>query len=233
MLLSIFGSYSIDMECKFGKVYWFWRHVTPGGTECIVQNLKITGETLNITQENQHITSINDDVASDAFYKHVTILRIENQPVHYFPHGIEKFFPNIERIRFAWSRLKAVKKRDIEVFPKLIDLDLNGNRILRLDNNLFENNPKIIFLSFYRNKINVTGENTFEPLKNLLTLDLEYNQCIYKGALNDENKVKRLVEETKTKCSRKLKSNTDKVHSTLVLPLCCLIMLKFFQFNSI
>jgi hypothetical protein len=125
--------------------------------------------------------------------------------VEFVPNEIFQAFPNLEGL-VIWSCKIPVLKEGLftsefkslqylylgsneieniekDTFVELVNLKwiaLYGNRIEFLNHQLFANNPKLERINFSNNKIIAITPNFFDPLKKLIEIDLEGNECIDK-----------------------------------------------------
>jgi hypothetical protein len=119
--------------------------------------------------------------------------------VNFMPKGLEKLFPQIERIAIYSSKLKEITKEDLAPFPMLKVLFLYSNDLETLPSNLFEANPEITHVEFLNNKLKFVGENILSPLKKLIFASFGLNPCINMDA-ETKDKVPALIEELQNKC---------------------------------
>jgi Leucine-rich repeat (LRR) protein len=179
------------MNCAFENVTTW----NINGFRCFVTNFEITSF-------NKTITTINHEFRSIAAKENVTILIFSSQTVKFFPKGINKFFPNINRLDVDNCQLKKINKTDLEVFPELRELTLADNNIEVLEDDLFSENRELYYIWLSNNKIKFVGENTFASLKHLETLYLEHNLCISDKAWTSKSHVTNVIRHTKKQCSR-------------------------------
>jgi Leucine-rich repeat (LRR) protein len=163
LLLFVVGLEAIDLQCKFedrnfGLI---------SGTCCTVSNLNITNQ--------QTIRSVNGQSNFDG--SNYEIVDIYDEVVQFFPQGLKKFFSHIKGLSISRSKLKKVEKKDLEQFPKIRFLSLNGNEIRFLPNDLFEGNLELELISFRWNPISHIGHNLVIPLKGLVKADFYLTKC--------------------------------------------------------
>lgn len=113
---------------------------------------------------------------------------------------IESFFPNLEGIFVHKSGLKVITKEDVNVFPKLRQLDLFLNSVEEIDGNLFEQNPLIEAFSVFSNPIRSVGYNIFDHLTLLETVHLVNGKCISDRADSNRDRVKNIMFNLTVKC---------------------------------
>lgn len=162
-------------------------------TACVVNKLKITAA-------NQTVTSVNDQVGIFRHYKNIKVLSVHHQTVHFLPEGIADIFPHLEVISIVNSNLKAIKGSDLKPFLELKELYLYGNKLEKLDSNLFESNPDIQLIDFNSNRLKFIGKDVLKPLTKLEYADFEGNNCINRVAGN-RSEVEELINESEYECS--------------------------------
>jgi hypothetical protein len=126
LLLFVVGLEAIDLQCTFESTIY----VPISGTACKASDVDITSR--------QTITSVNGETKING--SEYNMVRIKDQVVNFIPDGLGKFFPEIELLEIANSKLKKVEKKDLEKFPNLKLLVLTQNEIKFLPNDLFEGN---------------------------------------------------------------------------------------------
>lgn len=159
----------INLECKFNLIF---------NADFVLEN-ECVARNLNVTSRNETVTTINGHLASFFHDHNTTSLKVLHNTMHFIPQGIQTFFPDIERILIHRSELKSIEQADIKPFPKLIELNVWGNDIEKLDDDLFQFNPEIFTLDFSNNKLKVIGENVLTPLNKLDYACFRGNDCIF------------------------------------------------------
>lgn len=162
-------------------------------TACAVNKLVITAP-------NQRVTSINGQTGIFRHYQNVKVLSVHQQTVHFIPQGIAELFPNIEVISIVNSNLKSIEQSDLKPFTELTEIYLYGNKLEKLDSDLFESNPNIIHIDFSSNQLKFVGKNILKPLTKLEYADFEGNSCINKVAGN-RSEVEELISESEYECT--------------------------------
>lgn len=166
-LLAAWTSSAIFLDCEyFVRPVWFWDNYT-----CDVRNLTVSSDNDVVANVSQnHLERFSND--------NVEILKIQNQICHRFPHGLGKFFPNLKEISIVNSSLEIITSQDLMPFEQLVSLDLNNNRLKRLDADLFINTLGLKSIDLSNNMIRFVGEKILNPLKSLRHVRLEKNNCI-------------------------------------------------------
>lgn len=149
--------------------------------------------------EDVTITTVNGKVDS---HSQLETLNIRRQIVHYFPKGLEKFFPNLKNISLKNSELKAITQNDLKPFTELKKLHLRFNEIEKLDGDLFKFNLKLEVIDFTGNKITTVGVNLLQPLTNLHKAFFRSNDCIDLAGLTPTG-LQELKAELETRCAHK------------------------------
>lgn len=123
--------------------------------------VRIVGEHLN--------DNTNEDVEAVSF---------SNFKLIEFPKNLGYFFPNLKYLSITNCGLTYIYKYDLMGLPHLKHVNLNGNSIKVLPNNLFENNSKLEAVSLYLNRIEFIGRNIFDSLDHLSYINLKMNASI-------------------------------------------------------
>lgn len=178
-----------DLECIFGETYgWIFVSGNSYGTKNV-----------NITAPNQTVTSVNG--LEPIYYRsqNVTMFSMLSQTVFYVPLGIETFFPDLQGMEIANSKLKSIKQADLKPFGKLKELWMYGNGLETLDGDLFEFNPELLFINIDNNILKTIGGNIFDGLKKVERINLLNDFCINKSAVS-RCEVFELIAEMQEKC---------------------------------
>ena len=86
--------------------------------------------------------------------------------VNFIPSGFNIFFPNIILFSIYNHGLKFICRKDLSQFKNLETLNLSGNELTTLPDDLFEDTPKLNNISFYNNKIEFMSSKLFQPIIN-------------------------------------------------------------------
>jgi Leucine rich repeat len=190
-LISIFigVSHQFELNCVFQQTGWDDILIGGKAFACKVKNL-------NITLPQQLITKVlperNDNV--------VNALLILEQNCEFFPHGIVKYFGNLEGIAVQKSNLKKITKSDLKGFWNLRSISLFGNKLRVIENELFRYNPKLELVSLFKNELQHIFPSAFDNLVNIKILYLNSNPCINQDAL-EPSKIEKLKCEMVVKCA--------------------------------
>ena len=130
--------------------------------QCVVTDLKIVEPDTKMFEFKADSTRIK-------------VLIIHDQDIHYFPKNLPLFFPNLRELTMVNCKLKQITKDDLKGFDKLVSLDLSGNCLRYLPDDLFTHVPQLKIISVKNNNINM---KFLEPLKNLKVLDIKGNNII-------------------------------------------------------
>jgi len=133
----------------------------------------------------------NDDV--EAFI-------IREIKLHCFPCGLTKIFPNLKYLSVNSCGLKRINKFDLREYSKLRQLNLNGNRLTILPEDLFKFTQQLETISFYGNQIEFIGLKLLDPLEHLMHANFKMNITIdacYKtiGRGQSLDKLKRIIKQ--------------------------------------
>lgn len=134
----------------------------------------------------------NDDVET---------IYARNKIIHYFPHGLEKVFKNLQDIWFNDNEIKEIRQKYLKPLSKLEWLDLSNNQIETLEEGIFDFNLKLERIELSGNKISCIAENIFTNLPVLKFLGLDQNLCINMTANDNRIELFNMMEHVKFNCS--------------------------------
>lgn len=109
-------------------------------------------------------------------------LNIAQQVCFFIPRGFEKFFPNLEGLRIAQSKLIRLRQFDLSVHPKLRNCDMFNNWLDVIDTDIFAKNLDLEYLYFGDNQIRAIGVDILKPLRKLKKVVFQGNACIRENA---------------------------------------------------
>jgi len=209
MSLALVGStQSVSFQCNYltpdgwgslGAIYY-----------CNVQNA------VSITSpDTAQVDSISGTHQAGYNNDNVVAISIGQGQIHYFPHGLNKFFKNLRGIEILNTGLKELHQSDLKNLPKLIDLHLWSSNLEILEENLFEFNPNLEAVSFYSNKISHIDPNMFNKLTKLKTLDLRSNTCIDMNAINNPTGVQNIIKTAQAQCKNSDYSSLEQMVKNL------------------
>lgn len=156
---------------------------------------------MKVLLRNETVTSISGTLLDVVVYEKIKSLRIEQSPhLEYFPSGLEKFFPNLEKLVIAETGLKMLEKKDLEVFPALKTLLLNNNQLRRLNSDVFKANSELESINLSDNLLEYLGPDSLKSLANLKHLEMSNNACVNRTA-QDSLEMKRLMIDLRENCS--------------------------------
>lgn len=175
---------------------------------------------------NETVTSISGTLSRVINYANIKTFKVEASPkLEFLPSGIEKFFPNLERLVVTQTALKTLTRNDLENFPQLRVLDMSDNQIELLEAEVFEKNKKIESIDLSNNRLrsgSVEG-NVFKFTRNLRALDVSNNVCV-NGTAENAAEVGRLKVRIIDLCSTSLLNGGAEVLGYLTL-ICALALL--------
>jgi hypothetical protein len=132
----------------------------------------------HIRDPNVTITSIDGITAENFDGSNHRILRFEQSRMSYMMVGLEKFFPNIDRLFIGRGDLEEVNRSDFDVFPKLRVILIISNRMTTLPRGLFDGNLELEQLIIRRNPIITVAHDLLAPLTKLHFANFFENSCI-------------------------------------------------------
>lgn len=163
-------------------------------SECVTYDLEVK-------YPNETVTSVSGNLPGVIDYERIKTFRVKFSPLlEFLPSGIEKFFPNIEKIRISHSGLTNLTQNNLKNFSNLRILILNNNKLEHLDSDVFEFNNKIEEIDLSENQLKDLRVESLKVLKNLKKLDLSNNACINQTAEN-QLELKRLKIKLSENCS--------------------------------
>jgi len=192
MITFLFGtSDSTNIQCTYseysyqvGTIYYCW----------IQKNLQI------LTQKAAHIGDVKGTHQNSKNNSDINGIWVDNSVIHYFPNGFDKIYFNIKLIYILNSDLKEVHQSDLRPFSKLKELDLRGNQIKIIDEDLFEFNNELEYISFAYNKIFHIHPDVFDNLILLKYLKLKSNKCISTNVKDSADEVRELISTLSHQC---------------------------------
>lgn len=117
----------------------------------------------------------------------VQFLHIVDQPCHYLPSGIEKFFPSIKFLKLQGTGLKIISSVDLQPLTNLVKLELPSNALEILDSDLFAFSKNLDHVHFGSNKIKHVGVGILHNFNNKqANLFFNDNPCINVSGTVDE-----------------------------------------------
>lgn len=178
---------AIELRCQFTKGTWEVIGV-------IYRCGSLDQDDIILERNNSEITAISGNHEYLMTNNDVKGVFICFSKVYYFPHGLLKFFPNLEGIDISKSNLKEIIKKDLKDFTNLRHIDVNDNKIEYLEANLFENNPKLEYINASKNKIAYIDPEIFNNFINKLSfLRLNDNICQFETAYGDKKKANQII----------------------------------------
>jgi len=127
----------------------------------------------------QQISNLQDisEVNSKFDVNLLTSLEIESEVMYYLPTNISKFFPNLSQLK-AKKRIKKIFRINFKNLPNLKYIYLQDNDIEFIDDDhIFQDNPKLEVINLEGNKIKKISENVFVNLINFEKINLNSNEC--------------------------------------------------------
>ncbi|CAG9811680.1 unnamed protein product [Chironomus riparius] len=189
-LMTITYVLSLNIECNCGDQNY---HAVGSKYYCAVISDFIIDSQNQVqieTLKNSHISGKSDD---DDIYFHIS-----TKSIQYFPRGLEKFYKNLKGIVIWHTQLKEIHQEDLKKYPKLNFLNLSGNKIEIIQDDLFDFNPDLIV--FENMKLIHIGATTFDSLTKLSTFYLGGNPCTNESSLKDRTATLKVISSLKSSC---------------------------------
>lgn len=143
--------------------------ITPGGN--LTHVLDITGNHTN--------GKTNADVKCfHLFSGHLQFNRI--------PMGIERFFSNLNGIRWSEGNLTSLNANDLKPFPGLEEIRFSNNKLISLDADLLIHTPKLRWIFFENILLENAGYGVLDSMYNLTNAYFGGNPCINMNAVMPE-----------------------------------------------
>lgn len=143
--------FSAEMSAKCYYSDWLF------GYTCTVTLMKVTRPNTCIDWfEGKH-----SEGKTDADVKH---LMIEDQIVEYFPGNIHAIFSGMTHLTIRNCGLLKIENQDLSHLGKLEYLHLEGNKLKRLPENLFENTRNLRDISFDENELYTLSSRLLAPI---------------------------------------------------------------------
>ena len=136
---------SVELDCNYDNLIY-----PPFGSFycCKIQNnLNITSRflsTISLIKGTHNAGKSNDDVMS---------ITADRKNIQYFPNGMKKVFKNIKAITILYSRLKKITQEDLMQFKELVILNLIGNDVEVLEEDIFTFNKNLSQIYLNDNKL--------------------------------------------------------------------------------
>lgn len=131
-----------------------------------------------IDDGNPDITSVTGTQLDGRSTSDVLFFQNKNYDVSLkkIPSNFGSYFPSLTAIYFV-VELETITASDLQPFPNLVFLNLQGNRLRRVDGDLFKYNPKLYTIYLSANSIEYVGEGIFDGLNELFAIYFAYNPC--------------------------------------------------------
>lgn len=189
-MLPLAVSMRLNCTYKFGS----WNNIE--GETYFCKSVNVSVKTPNST-----IDEVEGDHAENKSFDDVKGVDLHScmKRCHFVPHGIGKYFKNVEVLKIKYAGLRAITKEDLKQFPNLKGLQLQYNKIKTLESGLFQYNPKLQYIGVSNNSISTISSDIFDNLDDLEEAFFGANECDLKSATN-KDEVKDLQEEILEKC---------------------------------
>ena len=121
-------------------------------------------------------------------HKNVKTLWFHNGVVKFWPYNLDVTFPGLKTLKIIGCGLKTVTKNDLKGLPNLELLDLSGNKLNILPNDLFEDKTKLRQVNFSNNLLDRLSLQVLIPLKGILKeADFRGNPAINVRYIHENN----------------------------------------------
>lgn len=172
----------------FGRCHWFADAYT----------CEVTG----FSNPGPEIKSFNGTHLTEKTDSNVQYLRINDQSIEVFPRNLQKHFPNLKFLTVARCGIKKISKEDFIGIRSLEAMDLAGNLLTSLPDNLFADMRKLRKIYFNGNKLEKLSSKLLKPIEGTLEdgnfrNNVRINSFFDKNTpgLNDLTKFKAIIDE--------------------------------------
>ena len=129
------------------------------------------------------------------------LMIVQQRDLQKFPKGLERHFHHLMGIDFEDCGIMRISSDDLKPLKELLQINLSGNRLTELQNDLFQHNPKLKIIDFSRNSILHVGLEIFNNLQHLTMVDMQDNTCTSdKSYATEKGEIKKLVWELTVDC---------------------------------
>lgn len=187
-------SYEINVNChRIEEIFCAMQIVSHQGENYYT----CSGKGTNVNEPNVSLSRVLFN-SNETLTNETEGILVRNQHFKYFPLNLHLLLPNLKAIQIIACGLKELTVENMKNFPNLKYLWLPLNQIEILLNGVFENNSKLKKLSLYGNKLKMIQARVLMPLKNLLYVSFEKNECIDTAATAEN--LNEMKNEVAAKC---------------------------------
>lgn len=178
------------------------------------------------------VTDVSHNHAAGKNHGDVQAVILRNRDMKFVPRDLHKFFPNLRSIDMYNSGVEEISREDLKNLTRLTEMNMRGNFIQVLRNDLFLDNTELQSLNFISNPMRHIDYKVFDPLKQLTSLHFELAVCLSQGFANNRANVELLIFRLFVNCpptfemterrileGTELRTATDKMIFTRVNPL--------------
>jgi Leucine-rich repeat (LRR) protein len=146
------------------------------------------GNDVTISNANTKLSNERNEEVNEINANNITGLE-------YLPIDIVDAFPNIRKLSFDRTNLKAVSKKNFHGLSKLGYLNINRNQISSIDEDTFDDLESIFWIHLDDNKLTTLPPKVFSKLATLDTLYLNGNQltALDAGTFKNNHKLAILI----------------------------------------
>lgn len=185
-----FGS-SVEIQCEYRSTDW----EGPAGFlySCEGKVVNIQNPSIVTKIRGTHAIGKNDAAVGSLslnFNKNLTAI----------PKDIERFFPRLTMIRWAYGELLTLSANDLKQFPNLVTLIVCFNKLTVLESDLFKHTKQLKELYLNSNNIQIIRPNLLSGLNFLIIADLSSNPCINIPLATTKQEVATLKKQLQGKC---------------------------------
>lgn len=222
LLTFINSSASIDIHCTYS--------ITSKATPLpYVYGCSIDSN-LKITEPDTKINEIKGHHEGGRKHTDVAFISIFSVEMNFFPIGLDRFFLNAQTLAVESTELMEIHQDDLKGFPKLEYLMIVKNLLEVLEKDLFKYNKELIYINMNENKLKRIDEKIFDDLTMLNFLHLLSNECIRMFG-HGKNRVARIVKNVKEKCSiekKKATGSSGLIFNSWVFWVCVILVVVVF-----
>ena len=118
--------------------------------------IELTLEGLYLTQRPHHFEGKSDNDVQGFMAVRTT---------YYLPRGLNNIFPNLVRLTVKFKGLKKINRGDLVGLESLEILELSGNKLVTLPNDLFADMKKLRAIDFSHNNLGCMSSKLLKPVR--------------------------------------------------------------------
>lgn len=163
-------------------------------------------ESISTTYSNARVILVEHSNGSEVTnISEIPALNIQHASVKFIPFGIKAKFINLKLLQISSCGLLSVSKENLKEFGSSLELlSLDYNKLISIDDDLFEYNSNLKAIYLYSNPLRFIGPDFLKNLQRYKTLqyiDLEFSGCISQVFSTGYDRDNAIWKWTNEKCS--------------------------------